>query len=297
MAVAAGCGSAASAGTPAASRAVSATRATPPTAVLAGRYVAMGSSFASGSGVGPDIGAGCQRTAANYPHLVARQFGLDLVDRTCAGATVANLLDTPQDGRPPQLDAVTLNTRLVTITVGGNDVDYSASIERCMRAARAGQQCTGIPSAVEQAKAAVTLRDGLVALVGRIRANAPDAAIYLLGYPRIFPEPAASCDNNVISPLDTARLTTMGRVLDATLRLAASQTSATFVDVYTASVGRDVCAPVVSRWLNGSVPLGIVYHPNAQGVTGVARLLADILSRHFAPAPGVSGKPVAATKE
>ncbi len=87
---------------PAAGLSVPRATVAPPT----GRYVAMGTSFAAGTGIGPDIGAGCLRSAENYPHLVAARFGLTLDDVTCAGAILANLLRTPQRDHPPQVDAV-----------------------------------------------------------------------------------------------------------------------------------------------------------------------------------------------
>ncbi|WP_307838660.1 MULTISPECIES: SGNH/GDSL hydrolase family protein [unclassified Frankia] len=252
---------------------------------LTGRYVAMGSSFAAGSGTGPDIGAGCQRAADNYPHVVAKRFGLNLVDVTCAGATIANLFDTPQDGRPAQLDAVTPDTRLVTITAGGNDLDYSSAIQRCMEAARASKPCPGLPAAADLGQAAVKLHSDLVRLIGALRADAPDARIYLLGYPRIFPDPPATCTDNNISAADTGRLTSIGLVLDATLRRSAADADVSFVDVYTASIGHDVCASSTDRWLNGSDTYGIYYHPNATGVARVADLLAEALEHRESGQP------------
>lgn len=41
-----------------------------------------------------------------------------------SGATTSDLLQPSGSGRPAQLDALTLDTRLVTVTAGGNDVGY-----------------------------------------------------------------------------------------------------------------------------------------------------------------------------
>lgn len=83
--------------------------------------------MAAGSGVVPrDKTAPLRaaRSAANYPHLVAQRLGLDLVDVTYSGATTAHVLTDPQNGEPPQIDALDGWESLVTVTIGGNDVGY-----------------------------------------------------------------------------------------------------------------------------------------------------------------------------
>ncbi|HTT55406.1 MAG TPA: hypothetical protein VMH35_28790 [Streptosporangiaceae bacterium] len=70
----------------------------------------------------PNARAG--RSAGSYAHVVARALGLDLADVTYSGAASSDILDRSAAGQPAQLDAVTPDTRLVTITAGGNDVGY-----------------------------------------------------------------------------------------------------------------------------------------------------------------------------
>ena len=91
------------------------------------RYVATGSSFAAGPGISPRAAASPRRagrSSGNYAHLVARALGLDLHDVTYSGATTGDILRPSAAGQPAQLDAVTPDTRLVTITAGGNDVGF-----------------------------------------------------------------------------------------------------------------------------------------------------------------------------
>src|SRR4051794_14907985 len=83
------------------------------------RYVALGSSIASGFGISVQSSS-CGRSNRNYPNVIAKQYRLKLVDVTCGAATIPNVLDTPQGTAPPQINAVTSNTKLVTISVGGN---------------------------------------------------------------------------------------------------------------------------------------------------------------------------------
>jgi hypothetical protein len=90
------------------------------------RFVSMGSSYAAGPGVGqPDpASGGCGRSLTNYARTVAAHRHLDLVDVSCSGATTENILDHGQHGFPAQIEAVTPDTRLVSILIGGNDVAY-----------------------------------------------------------------------------------------------------------------------------------------------------------------------------
>ncbi len=108
-------------------------------------YVAMGSSFAAGPGIPPlqssDGASACGRSAVNYPSIVAREIGADLTDVSCSGATTAHVLRDPQGARPPQIQAVTPDTRLVTITIGGNDVNYLGSINAYSCQAGGGSGC------------------------------------------------------------------------------------------------------------------------------------------------------------
>ena len=56
------------------------------------------------------------------------------------------------------------------------------------------------------------------------------------------------------------------------VKRAASETGTTFVDLSAASVGRDACAPIGTRWIEpvlfgtNTVPV----HPNALGEAGMA---------------------------
>ena len=94
---------------------------------MTARYVALGSSMAAGPGIAPRADGApwpSGRSARNYPHLVAAQLKLDLVDVTYSGATTANMLRDKQFGSPPQVDALDGSEALVTVTIGGNDVGY-----------------------------------------------------------------------------------------------------------------------------------------------------------------------------
>ena len=80
------------------------------------KYVALGSSFASGPSIPDTIDQACGRSSQNYANLVATKLGLALTDVSCQGATTDVVLAT-------QLAAVTSDTKYVTLTIGGNNLN------------------------------------------------------------------------------------------------------------------------------------------------------------------------------
>src|ERR1700741_884171 len=91
----------------------------------AGRYVALGPSAAAGPLIpNPDLSfLGCLRSTANYPKLVAQQLGLTIKDVTCSGADTVDMTnpqETDLGTAPPQFDALTADTAVVTLHIGGN---------------------------------------------------------------------------------------------------------------------------------------------------------------------------------
>ena len=84
----------------------------------------------------------CLRSILNYPHVIAGETARKLTDVTCGAAETGDFFSSQYGGVPPQLDALTKDTRLVTMTIGGNDSDvFINTIVNCGRAglATAGQ--------------------------------------------------------------------------------------------------------------------------------------------------------------
>ena len=140
------------------------------------RYVALGSSFAAGPGV-PEPTGSCGRSDSNYANLVASALELSLTDVSCNGATTDNIRHTPQDGAAPQIDAVTDQTMLVTVTIGGNDINYTSSTFACA-GTPANDQCTANLDQEAIADAVDQLPGKLAATIDAIRDNAPRLLSY-----------------------------------------------------------------------------------------------------------------------
>jgi len=250
-------------------------------------YVAIGSSFAAGPGIPspqPSSPAGCARSTNNYPSVLARELGAGLVDASCSGATTANVLTSPQSGQPPQVDLVTDGTELVTVTIGGNDVNYLGSLGAysCQDSGASG--CGTVDTAAID-RAFVELPGRLRNVVTRIREKAPRATVLLVSYFTILPDSGAC--NGV--PLTNEHLDyergIAARLADAT-SAAAAATGATLVDLAAASHGHDACAadPWVEKY---TVPSGTAsYHPNANGMRAAAHLVERTLDEVGVTATG-----------
>jgi len=257
------------------------------------RYVALGSSFAAGPGIGPIVHKPAGRSGRNYAHLVAAELGLELVDVTYSGATTANLLDTAQDDAPPQLDAITPETALVTITAGGNDLDYVGTFIRgsmlntlakpaTVLGRRVANRIRARVSYLKDDAAYQAVTDSLTTVVERIRDRAPDSRIILVDYLTLVgPSTRARLD----VPLNEEQLPSVAMMADGLAAAFAKAAAAAGADLIAASAAsRDHAIGSPESWTTGFTlrPPGLLrgvvpYHPNAAGMRAVADLVLDTL--------------------
>ena len=145
------------------------------------RYVALGSSIASGYGIANQSTA-CGRSDRDYGQLVAAKLDLSLTDVSCGAAVIPNVLDTSQGSAPPQIDAVTPDTKLITISIGGNDINLNATALGC------GNPATVCSPPATLGADEAALQGKLVDMLAQLKAKAPPATIVLVTYPREFPD-------------------------------------------------------------------------------------------------------------
>jgi lysophospholipase L1-like esterase len=194
------------------------------------RYVAIGSSFAAGPQLPPAKPSWpqrCGQSFSNYPTLLAERFGLELIDRSCSGAVTDNVLG-PWNEVPPQINSVTPETRLVTITIGGNDLSYignlfSATCAFNAKAASAPGAKTRACGAVRVPTEADYVRDEaqLNEIARRIKATAPQARVVFVQYFNPLPKPGGLCAATPVSETDAAIVREIGRrLVEITARVA-----------------------------------------------------------------------------
>ncbi|OBF31452.1 hydrolase [Mycolicibacterium peregrinum] len=244
--------------------------------------MALGSSMAAGPGIKPLAeGAPWQagRSARNYPHLVAAELGLDLVDVTYSGATTAHVLRDRQNGAPPQIEALDGSEALVTITIGGNDAGYvpqlmAAALPRFTRSLPlVGPLLRGLLDPDARETALTDVADSLVTVGREVRRRAPQAQVLFVDYLTMLPPEGVAAPP--LSLTDAA----LGRHVAATLeRLtgeAAAETGCGWVRGAQASLTHHAWSaqPWTTRpglpWPCRPAPL----HPNAAGMRAVADLV------------------------
>ena len=258
------------------------------------RYVALGDSYTAAPYVYlTDVAGGCLRSSGNYPALLGAKLDVKHVDVSCSGATSKDLTgrqNTFQEQTvPPQLAAVTRDTDLVTVGIGGNDFGlFGSLVGTCpisgpqgrifapSEGVRCGQVDVRVASADVRRIGALITRD-----LRAIHRKAPDATVVLVGYPRIL-DPTRSCPKVLpVDRRDTVALNAVTRSLSQQMRSAAERTGSVFVDLYAASKGHDACAGK-KAWVNGvrtDTGRAAALHPFAEEQRAAAGLSAKAIDR------------------
>jgi lysophospholipase L1-like esterase len=251
------------------------------------RYVALGDSYSAASGVLPPDPAApfnCIRSTANYPHLIAAATGAALTDVTCGGADTGDYVTPQYDNVPPQLDAVTADTELITMTIGGNDSGvFIDSIVQCGIAGAStlgqGSPCKDRYGSSFEDTIRNTTYPSLVNALDAVQAAAPDAEVAILSYPWILPTSVGCFDKMPVAEGDVPYLRSLQTTLNDAVRRAAEATGATYVDLNEVSEGHDACQPLGVRWiepvLQGTNP--VIVHPNALGEQEMAKQAMSVL--------------------
>ncbi|MEV6513976.1 SGNH/GDSL hydrolase family protein [Streptomyces sp. NPDC051642] len=247
-------------------------------------YVALGDSYASGAGLAGVKDKECDRTTGSYPSLISKfasTVGLKHTfdDVTCSGATTNNYWN-PQGSKARQADALTPRTRLVTLTMGGNDVGFSSVLATCARVAatdRDGTPCKQYFTADGKdvlADRVATMEGRVHDVLADIRRRSPHAKVIVVGYPALFPDNGVGCAEVPFAKGDFAYLRDTTKQADAALRRQATAEGihASYADTYTPTVGHDMCRPREERWVESLTPAAdtAAAHPNESGQFAMA---------------------------
>lgn len=289
------------------------------------KYVALGDSFSSGEGA-PSPGPGasrylpgsdqgdnrCHRSAAAYGPLKATSSSYDRFQfHACSGALIEdfftsfgsnhpNFLSIPANAAEiRQLDWLTKDTTLTTLTVGGNNAKFADVMDYCAKRFAFERSCRQVwAGAVNSAITNMSIgtghaQDNLPDLYAAIRGAAPNAKVLVLGYPRFFPNtPPISCRTGVPSPSvlqprftrsDMKWINAEVASLNRVIQQKAAAAGLIYVDTYNAFEGHELCNGKQSEWMN-RVVLDLrpgrtqqSYHPNVSGQEQLWRLIAGHL--------------------
>ncbi|GAA3242005.1 SGNH/GDSL hydrolase family protein [Actinocorallia longicatena] len=252
-------------------------------------YAALGDSVAAGPLIPRQHGpAVCRRSDHNYPSLIAGALRpATFTDVSCTGAELKHL-STSQSGLPPQLEALSDDTDLVTITLGANSVSWSKVALNCGLIS-IGTLGHGNPCQLTQGKAVlkkmVNIRPKIDAAYRKVREAAPNARIVVVGYLKVAPGDGKGCWPRLpLAKGDQKFFDAVERELNAMLKTTATKIGATYLDAYALSDGHDVCAK--EPWTSGLKGPSLVYHPTARGMERVA---AAVVASLAAPVAATSG--------
>lgn len=292
-------------------------------------YVALGDSYAAGYGLQPPTDQpvpGCDQSAQDYPHRLATALDLDLTDVACSGAVAANITTTPENtGKgtvPPQDTALNGNTRIVTLTIGGNDLGFTDIATYCAAASAHGpllihpfqfdcrSHYTASGSDNLQEKLDTTVSPAIAATLAAIHTKAPHAKVFVLGYPAIAPDaadtPVGGCfrptlgypppaEGYPFTDTDVPFLLQTEQSLDNAIQTDTLAAGDTFIPTLQASLAHTPCAasatPAGASWINGlsiaslappSLQPGAL-HPDAAGVAYLTAQLTTAVKAALPP--------------
>lgn len=277
-------------------------------------YVALGDSYSAGLGLTPLTGQPtpeCGQSSVNYPHQVAAAYGLDLTDVSCSGAETGDITTDSQFGNiTPQIAALSADTDIVTLTIGGNDLGFTDIIQSCLAQTADGpllfptQQGVFLPNCASAYTAqgdslagliAGPISSSLAATYAAIAAAAPNAEVFVVGYPSLFPAtiPEGGCFTQLapgssfpFTTVDTAYLHSVEVTLDAAIQNAAANAGFTYVPTFAPSVNNSACVTDGTAYING-VRIGAdgfdpaTLHPTTLGVTFLTDSVSTAIDAAF----------------
>jgi lysophospholipase L1-like esterase len=223
-------------------------------AVAADKYVALGDSYSAGNGANStNLNSSCNRNTYAYPYLLSQQKGYALTFVACSGAVTGDVINS-------QVNSITSDTKLVTITIGGNDIGFTNLIIACTTLGCSSQ----IASSQNQINTQLPAK--LDATYNAIRAKSATAQVVVLGYGRPFASPPRTClAATGVSSSEETSLTTLVDSLNTTIKTRALAHGFSYADVNPYWAGHDVCAS--NPFTNGLTIFHTAdsYHPTRNG--------------------------------
>lgn len=211
-------------------------------------YAALGDSYAAGAGAGVPQSFRCGLYSDAYPVQVAHHSRLNVADAdfanlACGGAACRSVLydQVPHIG----------NADLVSITVGGNEVDFFVVVNECIYHWHPFSTCEAAVVQSRKLIEAPALRNHFEALVaGASQRLKPGARLLVTGYARFFNDQTEMCDHATFSrtrPLDyltTQKRKTLNQLvvmINDVIRAAVEVHGATYVDIDAVFHGHRFC--------------------------------------------------------
>jgi lysophospholipase L1-like esterase len=244
-------------------------------------YVALGDSYSSGEGNPPflDSVSGCDQSISDaWPELLASQAPLSLESLlACSGATTKALYSSFK-GQPAQLSQLaSLSTpKLVTITIGGNDLGFGSILYDCFI-----YDCSSDGTLKLATNSLPELANRLALVYKDLKAAVPKSTVLVVGYPQIFPGSAKNALHHCLwlkAPAEARGLHKLGVELNQTLSIAAHAAGVKYVPTITALKGHELCT--AQSWVNSVGLSSGAGHPTAEGQASIASVVLTYVKKH-----------------
>lgn len=269
-------------------------------------YVSMGDSYSSGQGSHHPYLDGtetetntCRRSPIAYPMLlnVDGSLNLDLTSFVaCGGAPASAITTNGFNGEDAQVDALTPETDLVSLTITGNDVPFEVFARACATPG-IDQGCVLTGQAYLDALASIENNvkprlDLLLAVIDdRLTSLGSDARVLVVGYPQLLPvvwEYETSCW--WLQPDELPAIRSVTDTLNAAIHDKVAAKGGRFEFVSATASGSPFIGHELCREISTSADdfHGVVvgdndadtFHPNASGQQSFARLIKNYLALH-----------------
>lgn len=269
-------------------------------------YVALGDSFSSGEGNGPyqpdsnnaQTFDTCHRSDDAYGPLLSTARNLSqMIFKACSGAVTNDLFAVNHDNinEPDQTTWLTDQTKMVTLTIGGNDLDFPKVMEHCVSVGVAdpwpyinGFGCsndknlrtnmaTRMNALAGKADAdALFVRKPIhseLSVIERIHAKANNAKIYIAGYPLFFGPSSTDYVRDKQAPSGQACV--VGHIDVPFLLLKVDRLDALWMDIQVNKINAVIQQAVLDAKAKG---IDVTYVKPAFGGHGLCDLKASYLN-------------------
>ena len=242
----------------------------------------------------------CHRSDTAAAVLASQTLGVaerDLLFVPCSGATVNDVTTNAQaplspagvaGGRSQIAELRTFNARapvdVVTVGVGGNDIPFTGVIQRCLAPFTS---CASLQYTSRISSVVAGLQSDVEALLSLTKSAAPDAQVFLIGYPKVVENTSISCVGLGIPPVNLNASEaawiegTLIPDLNTMLQAAAANAGVGFIDIHDATDGHEICSsdPYINGIRPGNDIFGVggneSFHPNEKGHNAFAPVIAE----------------------
>ena len=224
-------------------------------------YAALGDSYASGDGAGsskllPNFDPTCGRFDGAYPVQLVNSSDLEITsfrNIACGGASTTSVLRSQSWWIG--------NSDIVSLTVGGNEVDFFVLLNECVQQWHPFSTCEAEMAKSKALIESSTFIDRYDQMLRGLRKTAPNNRLLVTGYASFFAEETEQCSNISFSVTNQTNLltktlrrdfNTLVRSLNDVIKAACYNHAAEYIDMDRIFAGHRFCEPGITEPSSGA---------------------------------------------